>query len=245
MKLSVKVQKKFPSFTLDVSWDAYNEISVLFGSSGAGKSMTLNHISGFSKPDTGQIIYGDKVYYDSDLKIDIPPQKRPFGYVFQTNSLFPHMTVEENICYGLKDLPKKEKKERVMEIAEQMQLKSLLHRSSQEISGGQKQRVALARSLVRKPELLLLDEPFSSLDTPIRIEMQNLLRDIRDNYNIPIVLITHDILEARRIADRVIIYSEGRILQDDTIEEVFRHPNHVLVEQLIQPYPFLDISKKG
>lgn len=132
-----------------------------------------------------------------------------------------------------------------MEIAEQMQLKSLLHRSSQEISGGQKQRVALARSLVRKPELLLLDEPFSSLDTPIRIEMQNLLRDIRDNYNIPIVLITHDILEARRIADRVIIYSEGRILQDDTIEEVFRHPNHVLVEQLIQPYPFLDISKKG
>ena len=236
MILSITLQKKLPGFTLDVHWEARNEITVLFGYSGAGKSMTLDQISGFMRPDCGRVMCRGKVYFDSAGGINVPPQKRPFGYVFQSSALFPHMNVEENVRYGLKGVSKTERNRRAGEIMERMQLRGLSGHFPAELSGGQKQRAALARTLVRKPEALLLDEPLSSLDNHARREMQVLLKNIKQEFDIPIILITHDIVEAHSLAGRIIVYSGGKIQQSGTPDEVLNNPKNPSVQQLVEPF---------
>jgi len=233
MGLQVRLQKKVNGFVLDIEWQIGNELAVLFGFSGAGKSMTLQSIAGLAKPDRGQVSLDETVYFDSDTGTNFPPQERPFGYVFQDLALFPHMTVLQNILYGAANLPKNEKLDRACEMIRAFKLTGLEDRHPSEISGGQKQRVALARALIRRPRMLLLDEPFSALDRPLRLEMRRFLTEVRDDFNIPVLLVTHDFEEAVAIADKIIIYEHGKIVQIDSPAGVKSNPANIYVAQLI------------
>lgn len=231
--LQVKLQKKINGFSLDIEWQVGNELAVLFGFSGAGKSMTLQLIAGLMKPEKGQVSLDDTVYLDSSAGISLPPQKRPFGYVFQDLALFPHMTVLRNILYGAANLPKNEKLDSAQDMIRTFKLKGLEDRYPYEISGGQKQRVAFARALIRRPKLLMLDEPFSALDRPLRLEMRHFLREIRDNFTIPVLLVTHDFEEAVAISDKIIVYEHGQIAQVGSPERIRSNPANLYVSELI------------
>jgi len=235
MALSVRLLKKVKGFSLELEWQIANEIAVLFGYSGAGKSMTLKMLDGLMRPDHGQIILNGSILFDSEKKVDISPRRRPFGYVFQDPSLFPHMTAERNIAFGLPGVEKEKIKELVNETLHEFKIEKLRDRYPDELSGGEKQRVTLARALIRRPSALLLDEPFSALDLPVRLEMRRLLLDIKRGFDIPVILVTHDIDEARTLADRIIIYSAGKIEQQGTPEAVFQSPLTKEVERLVRP----------
>jgi molybdate transport system ATP-binding protein len=176
------------------------------------------------EPDEGFIRSNGDLFFDNTLEINVPPQKRSFGYVFQDRVLFPHMTVRGNIAYGLKGLRSSEIKDKVDEMMNLFHLRGLEDKAPSEISGGQKQRVALARALIRRPKALLLDEPFSALDSTIRLEMRRLLKDVRNDFDIPVVLVTHDVIEAYTMADKIIIYSEGRVVKTGLPSEIFHLP---------------------
>jgi molybdate transport system ATP-binding protein len=233
MGLQVRLQKKVNGFNLDIEWQIDNELAVLFGFSGAGKSMTLQLIAGLMKADKGQVSLDDIVYFDSSAGTNLPPQERPFGYVFQDLAIFSHMTVLQNILYGATNLPKNEKLDRARGMIGAFKLTGLEERYPYEISGGQKQRVAFARALIRRPKMLLLDEPFSALDRPLRLEMRRFLREVRDNFSIPALLVTHDFEEAVAISDKIIVYEHGRIAQIDSPERIINSPANKYVAQLI------------
>jgi molybdate transport system ATP-binding protein len=218
--LHVQVTKKVNGFLLDVKWEIANELAVLFGFSGAGKSMTLQMIAGLVTPDHGNICTNELVYFDSVLGTNLSPQKRFLGYVFQDLALFPHMTVLQNILYGAVGMGKTEKLDKASEMIRIFKLAGLESRYPKEISGGQKQRVAFARALIRQPQLLLLDEPFSALDQPLRVEMRDFLREIKEKFNIPVILVTHDFEEAALISDKIIVYEQGRVTQIGSPEKV-------------------------
>ncbi len=221
----MRLKKRVTGFSLDVEWDMDDELVVLFGHSGSGKSMTLQLIAGLAEPDEGRVAFGEKILFDDSAKINLPPQKRYCGYVFQDRVLFPHMTVRENIGYGLRNGGWKERDERVGEMVRLLYLEGLENKHPGQISGGEKQRVTLARALIGRPEVLLLDEPFSALDNSLRIEMREFLRDIKRRFRIPIVLVSHDMLEAYSIADKVIVYAQGRVVQVGTPQEIFSNPS--------------------
>ena len=233
MGLHVRLQKKVNGFALDIAWQIGNELAVLFGFSGAGKSMTLQSIAGLMKPDKGQVGLDGILYFDSDTGTDFPPQERPFGYVFQDLALFPHMTVLQNILYGAANLSKDEKLGRAREMIRAFKLTELEDRYPSEISGGQKQRVAFARALIRRPKMLLLDEPFSALDRPLRLEMRRFLKEVRDSFDIPALLVTHDFEEAAAISDKIIVYEHGKIVQIDSPAGVKSNPANAYVSQLV------------
>jgi molybdate transport system ATP-binding protein len=233
MGLRVNIKKRVNGFTLDTSWEIGNELAVLFGQSGAGKSLTLQLIAGLMKPDSGFIKSGGNDYFDSALGINIPPCKRSFGYVFQDLALFPHMSVRENILYGSKGVPKDERVERLEELTAKFRIRGIEDKMPSEISGGQKQRVAFARALIRRPEVLLLDEPFSALDSSLRIEMRAFLAQVREEFNLPVVLVTHDVYEAFTMPDRLIVYSNGRVVQTGAPSEIFGRPASKEVEVLV------------
>jgi len=221
MDLKLQVQKKFSRFQLNASWDVGDELAVIFGPSGSGKSLTLHMAAGLVKPDSGKITAGNRIFYDSEREISITPQQRRVGYVFQSPALFPHMTTKENILYGGTGLDTPDLLRRYKEMIDLFQLTGLESRKPSELSGGQKQRIAFARALIRKPDLLLLDEPFSALDMQIRSEMWDFLRDIRRFIKIPVVLVTHDVYEAYSLADRVIVYENGCVADHGRPHEVF------------------------
>jgi len=225
MGISFSARKKFSGFTLEASWEIGNELAVIFGYSGAGKSMTLQMIAGLLAPDKGKIVMGETVLFDSGQNVNARPQKRSIGYVFQDLALFPHMTVAENIRYGGHGIDKSEQEHRCRELLRMFRITGLEDRMPSQISGGQKQRVALARALIRRPGALLLDEPFSALDMPIRFEMRAILKEIQQTFAIPVVLITHDADEALALADRMIVYAEGRVVQAGPPEEIFLTPS--------------------
>jgi len=233
MGLKVDVRKKVNGFDLDSSWEIGNELAVLFGYSGAGKSLTLQLIAGLMKPDSGVITANGKACFDSTQGVDIPPQHRSFGYVFQDLALFPHMTVKDNILYGAKGVAKDERMERLSGMIESFRLNDLENKLPAEISGGQKQRVAFARALIRRPDVLLLDEPFSALDNPLRVEMRAFLLQIRKDFDIPVVLVTHDVVEAYTMPDTLIVYANGRVMQKGTPIEVFSNPSTEEVKELV------------
>jgi molybdate transport system ATP-binding protein len=234
MGLSVNIRKAVAGFTLDVQWEIGDELAVLFGYSGAGKSMTLQMIAGLMKPDEGVIHLNRQPLFNSAVAIDLPPQARSFGYVFQDLAIFPHMTVRENILYGAHGLSKSEREPRSREMLKRFMIAGLENKYPHEISGGQKQRVALARALIRRPEALLLDEPFSALDAPLRLEMQTFLKQIHQEFPIPIILVTHDLAEALTLADKIIIYAGGKVLQAGLPNQVLNSPACPDVELLIK-----------
>jgi molybdate transport system ATP-binding protein len=232
MGLAVRIVKRVKGFTLDAEWQIGTELAVLFGSSGSGKSMTLQCIAGLMNPDEGLIRANGDLFFDHARKVNILPQNRSFGYVFQDRALFPHMTVRGNITYGCRGLSKAEARGAVDEMIELFHLRGLEDRYPSDISGGQKQRVALARALIGKPEALLLDEPFSGLDQAIRFEMRKLLEEIRVKFDIPVVLVTHDIVEAYSMADRIIVYSSGRVSRTGPPHEIFRSSGRTSLDEI-------------
>ena len=224
-RLEVRLGKKFDGFNLDVSWGIGNELAVLFGYSGSGKSVTLRMIAGLMKPDTGRVVLNGEVLFDGMSGRWISPQERRLGFVFQDLALFPHMSVLKNVTYGLGHLKKAEREERAEEFISRFHLQSLANRLPREISGGQRQRVALARALATRPGALLLDEPFSALDLPLKTELSELIAEIRANLQVPIIVVTHDPVDARNQSDRLIVYRDGRVLRSDAPAEALRNPD--------------------
>ena len=245
MTIEVDIEKRFygrkqrkkkaenPSFSMHCSFDAGPDFAVLFGCSGSGKTTALRCIAGLETPDSGTISINGKVYFDSKKKVNLPPQKRKIGYMFQENALFPHMNVRQNIEFGLKGRSSVEKMERVNEMLDLLGIEELEFAYPDELSGGQKQKVALARALAPEPEVLLLDEPFSALDTVVRLKLRKELRTIQKRLGIPVVFITHDPVEAFTMADRMVVFDNGRVQQLGSPEDIFYHPKTRYVAELV------------
>ncbi len=223
-RLEVRLYKLLPGFTLDVEWTGGEGVAALFGPSGAGKTLTLQCLAGLLRPDTGRIVIDGRVLFDSEAGTDLPPQRRRVGYVFQGYALFPHLSVADNIGFGLRDRPRAEARRRTAEVIARMGLEGLEGRSPRDISGGQRQRVALGRALAPDPALLLLDEPLSALDAPLRSSLRDELRQILSDWGTAAVLVTHDFTEAYRLGDRIVVYEDGRVIQAAPRAELLWQP---------------------
>jgi molybdate transport system ATP-binding protein len=236
--LEFTIQKRFPpsrsapGFELDVRFGCDAGVTVLFGASGSGKTMTLEALAGFLRPDRGRILLNDEILFDGESGVCLPPQRRGLGYVFQNDALFPHMTLEQNLAFGIARLPVLERHRRVRTMLERFGLGALATRRPHELSGGQKQRASIARALVTEPRLLLLDEPVRGFDYPLRQDFYEILRDIRQTYRIPILLVTHDVKEGFELAAQMAVYEAGRIVQTGAPEEIFLHPRSPSVARL-------------
>lgn len=220
------------AFMLDVNFEIENELVVLFGPSGSGKTTLFKCISGIVEPDNGIISVGNNIYYDKDKRINLPVQKRNLGYVFQNDTLFPHMNVRKNIECGLKNWDKGKREKRFMEMLDLLNIEELETRYPSQLSGGQKQRVALARALAPKPELLLLDEPFSALDTEIRTKLAKKIKTLQNKIRIPLLFITHNLEEAFLLASKILVLHGGKAQQFGIPEEVFYNPKNRHVAEL-------------
>ncbi len=207
--LQVAIYKKLGNFSLSVDFAVEASFVVLFGASGCGKSSTLAALAGLLQPEKGSIQLGSQILFDGLRKINLSPQQRRIGYVFQNYALFPHLRVRENICFGIDQLPKSSQQERLDHLIAIFRLDNLTERYPRELSGGQQQRVALARALAPNPQLLLLDEPFSALDDALREELRNELKDLHQRLNLPILMVTHSRAEALQLADTVILMESG------------------------------------
>jgi molybdate transport system ATP-binding protein len=223
-ELEVRLVKRMPGFMLDVQWSAGEGVAVLFGPSGAGKTLTLQCLSGLLEPDAGRIVVGGRVLFDSTTGINLPPQRRGLGYVFQGYALFPHLSVAANIAFGLRGRPRAEVLRRSAEVVERMGLGGLEHRRPHEISGGQRQRVALGRALAPDPAFLLLDEPLSALDVGLRQSLREELAAILSDWHVAAVLVTHDFQEAYRLGDRIVVYEAGQVIQAAPRSELLWQP---------------------
>jgi molybdate transport system ATP-binding protein len=208
-------------------------ITVLYGPSGCGKTTTLRCLAGLERPQAGRITFAETIWFDADTQVHLPPQQRHIGYLFQEYALFPHLTVGQNIAYGLRGLPRPQRRRRVAEMLELFQLVPLANRYPNQISGGEQQRVALARVLACRPCLLLLDEPLCALDQTTREHLRYELRHLLTQFGIPAVLVTHDLCEAMTLADQWIVLEGGRIRQQGTTEEIVRRPVTVEVARLV------------
>lgn len=231
--LSVKVTKRLPGFELDVSWRVPAGFSVLFGYSGAGKSLTISALAGTMKPDAGVIRLGDETWVDTSAGVYVAPQRRGIGYVSQSSELFPHMSVVWNVEFALKGVGRRERHERAMSMLESMRIADLAQKRPGEISGGQRQRAALARALAPEPRLLLLDEPLSALDLPVRVEMRRLLRAVQRERGIPVVMVTHDLYEAMSLADSLVVYSGTGVVQVGSPRELLSDPGTPEIRRLL------------
>lgn len=211
--LEVEIKKVFPGFSLEISFSINQEILSIVGPSGSGKSLTLQCISGLMVPDEGYINVNGNLLYDSRNGLNLPPQKRKIGYVFQNYALFPHLKVYDNVAFGISNLNRQHIDERVTYLLEKMRLGEFRDRYPRYLSGGQQQRVALARALAPEPEILLLDEPFSALDTQVRGELEREILAIHNFYKGNIVFVSHNLEEAYRLSSQIAVYEAGRILQ--------------------------------
>lgn len=211
--LEVRINKGLPGFSLEVAFSINQEILSIVGPSGSGKSMTLQCISGLMTPDEGYINVNGRVLYDSQRGCNLLPQKRKIGYVFQNYALFPHLKVFDNVAFGISSLNRTEVDTRVTYLLEKMRLSEYRDRYPRQLSGGQQQRVALARALAPEPELLLMDEPFSALDTQVRGELEREILAIHQYYKGNIVFVSHNLDEAYRLSSQIAVYEAGRILQ--------------------------------
>lgn len=233
MTLEVQIAKTLEEFALDVSFRSSTSgpLSIL-GPSGAGKTMLLRCIAGLEPPNHGRIALNNRVLFDSERRIHLPARERRVGMLFQHYALFPHRTVAENIAFGLRHLPIAERTARTAELAKRTHLEGLEQRYPRELSGGEQQRVALARALAIDPEALLLDEPLSALDTHLRSQMEAQLQETFASYRRSTLIVTHNIEEAYRLGEELLVLSRGRVVAWGAKEEIFRHPPSLEVARL-------------
>ncbi|MCL1891087.1 MAG: ATP-binding cassette domain-containing protein [Coriobacteriia bacterium] len=225
MSLSLDIQKSFPTFSLELAFDAGSETLGFLGASGCGKSLTLRCIAGLETPDEGRIIVNGTTFFDSAAKINLTPQERKTAMLFQNYMLFPNLTVAENIAAGLSPkTPKLEAKKIVEEQLELFGLKGFGKRYPIRLSGGQQQRVALARMLAAKPGILMLDEPFSALDAHLKSGLEQELLDLFDRFEGTILYVSHDIDEAFRFCDRIAVIDHGRLAEIAPAEAIVSKP---------------------
>lgn len=232
MELFVEIKKQLPGFSLDVSFRSEQSTLGILGASGSGKSMTLRCIAGLADPDEGRISLNGRVLFDSARKINLPARKRRIGLLFQNYALFPHLTVAENIAFGLQKMPGPERKRLVAEKIALVRLEGLEDRLPGQISGGQQQRVALARALAAEPEALLLDEPFSALDHHLRSQMEKQLVDTLNEFSGVSLFVSHNLEEAYRICDQLLVVSRGQVVSQGSKEEIFYRPQTFAAAQI-------------
>jgi molybdate transport system ATP-binding protein len=234
--LEVTLRKKLASesgaFDLDISLAVENGITVLFGASGAGKTTLLDSIAGLQKPDAGRISLHDRVLFDSEKQINLSPGRRSIGYVFQDLALFPHLSVEANVEYGLSGIKVAERNARVEKMLEGLGISSLRERRPAELSGGERQRVALARALVTEPSVLLLDEPLAALDLPVKVKIADDLRRSIQSLPIPVLYVTHSRDEVFMLGEKMIVLEKGKIVAQGTPHQVMNVPRSETIAQL-------------
>lgn len=230
--LSVNITHHLPGFTLDVAFATDRQPLGLLGASGAGKSLILRCLAGLETPQNGRIVMNGRVLFDSDLGINLPSRDRRVGYLFQHYALFPHLTVAQNIAYGLWGQSKAAIADKVAEQLQRVRLVGFGDRYPHQLSGGQQQRVALARALAPNPKILLLDEPFSALDAHLRSELEKQLLKTLANYPGLTLFVSHNLEEAYRVCQRLLVLSEGSIVAEGPKQAIFDHPGSLAVAQL-------------
>ena len=246
--LRARLRKEFPAspgsaaFSLELDVDAQPGVTVLFGPSGAGKTLTLDSIAGFVRPDEGRILLDDQILFDGAAGVSLPPRRRHCGYVFQNYALFPNMTLRQNLEFALHGRPRLERHRRVNQMLERFHLEDMQGRRPHELSGGQKQRCSIARALVGMPRMLLLDEPSRGLDAGLRADLYGILRQVRDEYRIPILLVTHDLDECIELGDEILVVRGGQVVQKGMPHEVFDRPDSVEVTQLLGLHNLLSVE---
>ncbi len=239
--LEVKIKKKLNNFTLDTDFKTNDDVLGLIGESGCGKSMTLKCIAGIETPDIGQIILDGHVLFDSDKKINIKPQDRHIGYLFQNYALFPQMSVRKNVIVSVNTKYKdSEKLERVDSILKFLNIKQLENRYPNELSGGEKQRVAFARLMVNEPEFLLLDEPFSSLDSFLKWNIAKEFKSTVERIKKKSIFVTHNINELYYLCKNAIVISNGREIERDLVSNLINNPKTNVVKNLVR---YSDITR--
>ena len=236
-RLQVSLRTRLPSegyeFSLEAEFQAAPGITILFGPSGAGKTTLLDCVAGLTTPDSGRIAIGDHALFDAAQRIDLPVAKRRVGYVFQSLALFPHLTIEQNVQYGLSHLPQEKRAAQASAILQAFRISHLASRYPRETSGGEGQRAALARTLVTDPTVLLLDEPLAALDAATKGKIIDDLREWNDAHHIPILYVTHSREEVFALGDRVVVLDAGRIVAQGTPHEVITAALQETVAQLV------------
>ena len=225
MGLYIDIKKKLPGFKFEVKLSCeQDDIIGVLGASGAGKSMLLNCIAGLISPDEGKIILDDKTFFDSAKKINLAPRDRKAGFLFQNYALFPHLTIAENITFGLDELSKLDKDKKAVELMERFHIADMGKRYPTQISGGQQQRVALARALAVEPKILLLDEPFSALDNHLKVHMMKEMLVSLKEFHGSTLFVTHNMEEAYCLCDRIAVLSDGSLETFGLKQEIFQKP---------------------
>ena len=232
MGLEARIEKRLTDFRLDVSFAVENQPLSVLGASGAGKTMLLRCIAGIEKPDRGRIALNERALFDSEKKIATPARERRVGMLFQNYALFPHRTVAENLRFGIENSDVAQREKTVASLIARMHLAGLESRYPRELSGGEQQRVALGRALAIDPEALLLDEPLAALDTHLRSQVETQLQETFAEYPRPVLLVTHNIEEAYRLGETLMVLARGRIAAIGPKEEIFRRPPSVEVARL-------------
>ncbi|HET6871754.1 MAG TPA: molybdate ABC transporter substrate-binding protein, partial [Sporolactobacillaceae bacterium] len=231
--LSFHLQKKLREFTLDIELKMENKTLALIGHSGCGKSTTLQLLAGLQIPDRGFIQLDDRILTDTNANVMVPVEERHVGYVFQDYALFPHLSVRENVLYGIRNFDRSEQETRLEEVLNLLQLEALEDVLPASLSGGQQQRVALARALVTRPSLLLLDEPLSALDVTTRGHVRSELKLLLESLSIPSIVVTHDYEDARVLGDKIAVIDQGHLIQMGTPEEISKRPASPFVAQFV------------
>ena len=246
--IQARLRRQFPAgpdsiaFSLDVEVSTNSGITALFGPSGSGKTLTLDCIAGFVRPNEGRILLDDQILFDAQTGVNVPPRRRRCGYVFQDYALFPHMTLRQNLAFAAEMWPRLERHRRIAEMLEKFRLTDLAGRKPHELSGGQKQRCSIARALIGGPKVLLLDEPAAGLDVPLQAELFEILRQVRAEFGIPMLLVTHSMDECFALADEMLILHEGRVVQNGPPAKVCDHPVNLAVARLLGIYNILPVE---
>jgi molybdate transport system permease protein len=231
--LLVDIEKHLPGFNLSVAFNCQNQPLGLLGASGSGKSLILRSLAGVETPSRGRIVLNGRILFDSEKGINLPSRQRRIGFVVQNYALFPHLTVAENIAFGLsKNLSKKVIKQQIANQLELVQLPGMENRYPHQLSGGQQQRVAIARALASRPEALLLDEPFSALDTHLRAQLERQMIKTLSNYDGVTIFVTHNMDEAYRICENLLVMEKGRAIANNSKQKIFERPDSVSLAKI-------------